>query len=77
MDIPIDIWKKECERRKKDKSNFVGWVVGGNCLTLCKEILRKYRQTNVGSSKYVYQLTIETDEVPRMKQIQLLSMKMQ
>lgn len=36
-------------------------------MTLCKEILRKYGQTNIGSSQYVYQLTIETDEVPRMK----------
>ncbi len=33
-----------------DKSRFVGWREGANCLSLCKETLKKYGLSNYGSS---------------------------
>ena len=50
-----------------NKSKFVPWRKGANCLELSKEILKKYGQTNVGSSQHVFQLTVETDQIPIMK----------
>ena len=39
-----------------DKSRFVGWREGANCLSLCKETLKKYGLSNYGSSLNVFKL---------------------
>lgn len=42
-----------------DKSKFVGWHEGANCLTLAQETLKKYGITNYGSSANVFRLVEE------------------
>lgn len=41
-----------------DKSKFVPWKDGANCLDLCKKTLRNYGITNYGNSFNVFRLTI-------------------
>lgn len=42
-----------------DKSKFVGWHNGANCLTLAQQTLKNYGITNYGSSDNVFRLVYE------------------
>lgn len=61
-----------------DKSRFVGWREGANCLSLCKETLKKYGLSNYGSSLNVFKLVDSANGLlTNWEMIQLKTTKMQ
>ncbi len=59
-DNPKDDTSFKEAKELMDKSKFVPWYAGANCMELCNSILTNYGQPNPGDSGHVFQLSKET-----------------